>query len=125
MEIKEVRNQVRIREWMELIRERTAGGMTIRDWCEMKGISKNQYYYWLKKIRRKACHEIEMHTERLPGVQEDSLPEFAQINVIPNSDAGTSASGISIRINNADIHIGSDVHPEQLATVMQVIAHAE
>lgn len=124
MKINEIRNQVRIREWMELIRERTASGMTIKAWCELKGISKHQYYYWLRKVRKEACNEIEIHKESLPATQEDSLPEFAHINVVKDESAA-GGSGISIRTNNADIHIGSDVHPEQLITVMQVIVHAK
>jgi putative transposase len=124
MEINEIRNQVRIREWMELVRERTSSGMTINAWCEMKGISKYQYYYWLRKVRQEAYNEIENHKDSLPVAQEDSLPEFAHINVVKDESVAES-SGISIRMNNADIHIGNDVHPEQLITVMQVIVHAK
>ena len=45
MDVQEVRDQVRIQEWMELIKERNSSGMTIREWCQIKGLSENQYYY--------------------------------------------------------------------------------
>lgn len=43
MDVQEVRDQVRIQEWMQLIRERNDSGMTIKAWCETKELSENQY----------------------------------------------------------------------------------
>lgn len=124
MKIKEVQEQVKIHEWMHLIRERNDSGMTIESWCEMKGLSKHQYYYWLRRIRQSACNAIEAHTEERPRLQDRKFPDFAQIN-IPLESSTPPSSGIYIRTRNADIYIGNDVHPEQLITVMQVIAHAK
>ena len=124
MDVQEVRDQVRIQEWVELIRERNSSGMTISEWCRVKGLSENQYYYWLRKIRRTACNALEIRSDLAPKIQ-DEAPAFAQINVIPEAQPAASETGISIHMNNASIHIGSDVPARQLTAMMKVIAHAE
>ena len=40
MDVQEVRDQVRLQEWMQLIRERKDSGMTIKQWCDAKGPGK-------------------------------------------------------------------------------------
>ena len=124
MDVQEVRDQVRIQEWVELIKERNASGMTIREWCESKGLSENQYYYWLRKIRRTACTALEDRSDLTPQIKGDA-PAFAQINVMPDACPAGSDTGISIHLKHADIHIGSDVSKRQLETIMKEVLHAE
>ena len=124
MDVQEVRDQVRIQEWVELIKERNASGMTIREWCESKGLSENQYYYWLRKIRRTACTTLESRSDL--ALQFKGEPQtFAQINVMPDTCSTGPDTGNSIRLKHADIHIGSDVNKRQLETVMKEVLHAE
>ena len=124
MDVQEVRDQVRIQEWMELIKERNSSGMTIREWCQIKGLSENQYYYWLRKIRRNACTALESRSDLAPQIPGET-PAFAQINVISDERPAESGSGISIHVNNVSIHIGNDVPARQLTAMMKVITHAE
>ena len=42
--IKEVKREMRYREWAEEIAEYQNSGMKIKEWCRMKGISMNTYY---------------------------------------------------------------------------------
>ena len=53
-----VKNQYRIEQWSQLIRDRQSSGMKVDDWCEANGISHHQYYYWLRKVRKAACREL-------------------------------------------------------------------
>lgn len=124
MDVQEVRDQVRAREWVTLIKERNASGMTIREWCGSKGLSENQYYYWLRKIRRTACTALESRSD-LALQFKGETQTFAQINVVPDTYPAGSDTGISIRLKHADIHIGSDVSKRQLETVMKEVIHAE
>ena len=122
MDVQEVRDQVRIQEWMQLIRERNDSGMTIKAWCETKGLSENQYYYWLRKIRKTACTALKNRSDKAPLVREDG-PVFAEVNVLPQTPMTTS--GITIHMSQADIHIGKDVCANQIKTILKVIANVE
>ena len=119
MDIQEVRDQVRIQEWAELIRERNASGMTIREWCQARGLNENRYYYWLRKIRKTACTALESRGDLVPQTRNEP-PAFAQINVIAEEHPDAPASGISIHVNNASIQIGSDVPARQITAMMKV-----
>ena len=38
--------------WGKKINERHQSGMTIKEWCQKNGLSKNQYFYWNNNIRK-------------------------------------------------------------------------
>lgn len=40
-----------IAEWQRQIGERAVSGLTVDQWCEKQGISKNTYYYRMKKVK--------------------------------------------------------------------------
>jgi len=42
-----------IKKWQCLITEYQESGMKLGDWCSSNGVSKDQYYYWLSKVRAK------------------------------------------------------------------------
>lgn len=124
MNVKEARTQIRAQEWVSLIKDRNASGMTIKEWCNAKGVSESQYYYWLRRVRQIACTALETQPSLLPDRHED-LPVFAEVQVLQDQPTASVSSGILIQTQGADIHIGNDVHIEQLTAVMKVIAHAE
>lgn len=50
------KNQYRLEQWTELIRNRQSSGMTTEDWCEANGVTRDAYYYWLRKVRKAAIN---------------------------------------------------------------------
>lgn len=49
--IKEVKMKLRHREWAEQIAECQNSGMSVREWCQSKGLSYNTYYRRLRAVR--------------------------------------------------------------------------
>ena len=45
------KHDYQIKRWQCLIREYQDSGMKLKDWCTANDITKDQYYYWLSKIR--------------------------------------------------------------------------
>ena len=41
-----VTREVRLRQWREIIHARQESGLTVKDYCESHGITKDSYYYW-------------------------------------------------------------------------------
>lgn len=58
MDIKEATYQYRLNKWTEIVRECRSSGQTITDWCLEHNVSKNSYFYWLKRIRQAACDAL-------------------------------------------------------------------
>lgn len=50
-EVLAVRDAYRAQEWVTLIQECGASGLTNREFCQQRGISEKRYYYWLRKLR--------------------------------------------------------------------------
>ena len=48
----------RLQQWAQLVKEcqNRPSDMTVEQWCDTRGISKSNYYYRLRRIR-KACLE--------------------------------------------------------------------
>ena len=60
-----VRNEYRLQNWMEIIRECQASGLSNREFCSQWGISEKTYYYWLRKVRTAAAAVIEPQLVRV------------------------------------------------------------
>ena len=48
--IREVKTELRHREWAEQIQECQSSGMTVTAWCKEKGISQHTYYSRLNVV---------------------------------------------------------------------------
>ena len=46
-----VRDENRAQQWAMLIQESKSSGMTNKEFCEQRGVSKKSIYYWKKKLR--------------------------------------------------------------------------
>lgn len=43
--------EIRLNEWIGLIRAANDSGLTRSEWCRQNGITKRRYYYWQNKVR--------------------------------------------------------------------------
>ena len=62
-----VREEYRRQEWAEIIREGQASGLTKREYCQQRGITERQYYYWLKKLRETLVEQMQPQVVSLEG----------------------------------------------------------
>ena len=60
-EIANIKQDVKLRQWTEMIQQRKESGLTVSQWCEMNGVNYKTYYYRLKKVRQAMCKEPEHH----------------------------------------------------------------
>ena len=63
--IREVKKELRQREWAEEIAECQSSGMKIRNWCQMKGISCNTYYRRLQIVRTELLAQTEQSMQQI------------------------------------------------------------
>ena len=117
--IKEIKSELRHREWTEQIQECQNSGMTVKEWCESSGIKLSTYYSRLKAVREETLsrqpklHEIvpvSVSTE-LTG-NRAVLPEKSSF-----SDKPKSTEKIIIRKNGIEIEIPCDAD-EHIITAM-------
>ncbi len=42
-------------EWLDLIQECRTSGLTDKEWCEQQHIQRSNFYYQIRRLRKKAC----------------------------------------------------------------------
>ena len=123
MGIKEVKRQANIRKWTAVFSDRNASGLTVRPYCDQHGITKDQYYYWLKVVRTAA---IEL-AERQNALVEIPTARNDEALVMTSGDrAEHSECAPCIRIQNGKtlIHVDGSAPASLVRAIMEVMQHA-
>lgn len=117
-----VATDFRLREWAAQIRECQSrpAGMSVVSWCACHGITKANYYYRLRRVR-KACLEAiqeEMASQQVVPVQPELLQHQEQKDRNPQP-------GLDISIKGFSIHVTESTSMSLLAEVLKAVQHAE
>lgn len=48
-EIARIKNEVRLKQWAEMVRQRNESGLNVSQWCRQNGINQKTYYYRLNR----------------------------------------------------------------------------
>jgi len=52
--------ELRLAQWAGIISEQKKRGLTVREWCEQSGITRDSYYYWQRKVRKEVYEELNL-----------------------------------------------------------------
>jgi len=114
MNTRELATQYRMAEWADLLRERSASGESIKDFCDNRGISRNTYFYWQRKLRAVASAAIQ-------SPPSDKLAPAGWVACEAEPDL-IQTSGISIEIGKCRVMVGAGWDSEMLGEVCRVLA---
>ncbi len=101
-EILQVRSAYREQQWMEIIRDCRASGLSNKAYCQEKGISEKTFYYWLRKLRTAAAEGFS------PQIVELKTPARAEETVY-------------IRYRGAELTLPGDTDVETIAAVLRAL----
>ena len=51
MNTKLATTQIRITEWAAIIKDCKSSGLKVDEYCQQHDISRDAYYYWLRKVK--------------------------------------------------------------------------
>jgi hypothetical protein len=109
---REVTQQYRLNQWMEIIRECRSSGQPVSSWCANHNVRESSYYYWLKRVRVAAC-------DSLPALNTPNQ-EIVPLN-IPSPPLGTGFQAQEAT-SAIIIHFGSvtlELHNSASATLIE------
>jgi len=111
--------RIRAQEWTQQIAECEGSGLSIRQWCEINGLSTKTYYYRRRRVREELLESIEScETTQLskwtPAQME--TPTFA---AIPIRRKNGTAVTVQIGLHVVDIHNGADA--ETVESVLRTL----
>lgn len=114
-DIQTVTQNVRLQQWTAIIQDRQASGLKVDDYCSEHNISRNAYYYWLRKVKAAAI--------------ENSGNRFAEVNpIFLEDDARTFGIWMLTGFHlpcDAVIHVSEAVSSCLLHRVIEAIRNAE
>lgn len=105
-EITKIKNEVKLKQWAEMIQQRNESGLTVTDWCKQNGINLKTYYYRLKRVRQAVCNEIEQH---------DIVP------VEPIAGTEITAEKIELSVGDVKISLPDDFNESTLRRLLGVL----
>ena len=123
MNTREATNQVRLSQWAQIVQNRCDSGLSIEEYCAQSGITRHQYYYWLRKLRAAA---ISVSTEQnklieieqplaLPVANDTALHDRGNLPFIPE---------MTISFNGISLNINSSTPVQLIQKVLEVLPHA-
>jgi len=103
-------------EWLDTIMECRSSGLTDKAWCEAHQISRSNFYYHIRRLRKQACeipgpslNQIPLRQEVVPvEIRDESMaavsPSFGadQPFHVNNTHAGTA---VCIRFGDIQVEI--------------------
>lgn len=119
MDTKLATTQIRIQQWAAVIHDRQESGLKVDDYCEQHGLSRNAYYYWLRKVKEAALTQtgfVEIQSVVTPPEASSKIVQGESTSFLPQ---------MLVSINGMSLGIRQDTPMELFARVLGVIRHAE
>jgi len=120
MGIREITARYRRAQWTEIFQERIDSGETIETLCLRKGLSKHQYYYRLRMLRKEAGEQF---TEQPKETADIAIRGFTEVRLAesPMSLGTVGSDQICIETSFYRLTAGSRYPSEALVTVLREI----
>ena len=131
MNAKELETQHNLKKWAAIIKECRSSGMKILQWPEINNISKDQYYYWQKKLKETCIDTFERQAAtfvELPVTKE--VPESTELTVThtvcKNDDSYFKDNMIAavIKTNRVTFEITNTATPDFIKNLIEAFNHA-
>ena len=110
--------QIRIQQWTEIFKDKAASGLKVKEYCQLHGITKDAYFYWLKKVNEAAIESS--------GIELVELKEPASLppSVISGADTVFKTEA-TISSGNFTISVNSNTPKELLISLMEAAANVK
>lgn len=99
-DVLQVRNDYRLQQWRQIIRQCQQSGLSNRDYCKQNEISEKTFYYWLRKLRS--------------AVAEVGSPQIVRLDEAQSSD-----DMIRIQFRSANLTLPGNTDANAIAAVIR------
>ena len=112
--------QVRLKQWADMISDcqNRPSGMKVEDWCRQNGLTKADYYYRLRRVR-KACIDA----------YESSGTSFVEVSVIPDKaesiHTGQKTMAVIRHGSGISVELQEGISRDSLKNIIEVPAHVQ
>jgi hypothetical protein len=115
---RQVAAEYRLAQWTQALAERKANGESISDFCRNKGVSRNTYFYWQRKLREAACERLSEIQSPSTGLSVQGFTEV-QLAHPPVLPIAVSASQICVEAGRYKITTDSAYPTDSLVALLR------
>lgn len=100
-----VPTNIRIKQWAAVFKAKAESGLTVDEYCEQNGISRNAYYYWLRKAKASALEHTRTAFVELETPETETCPQT-------KASSSSFVPQLTIEKKGFAIGVGTDVSKE-------------
>jgi len=122
----------RLNKWAEIIRECKTSGIKVSEWLAQNNISKDQYYYWQRKVKDACLESMQMKQATFVELPADIpasntqvsirkahiKPKAKQVDITPMPAA-------TLKLNCVALDIYDNASPEFIKNMLEAIIYVK
>ena len=112
MDTKLATRQIRLNEWAGIIKDCRASGLKVDDYCSHHNLSRDAYYYWLRKVKEAA-------------LQQAGFIELPASKYNPKPGVPGFTSEMIIRVGETDLLVNQSTPTDLISRVLGIMSHAQ
>jgi len=109
---------IRIQQWADVFKAKAESGLTVDEYCEQNGLSRNAYYYWLRRARTVALKSAQASFVEL------KVPEMEPVPVLPTGNP-TFIPKLTLERNGFIIAVNTETPKDLLIMALEASAHVQ
>lgn len=119
------KKQLKLARWAAIVQDFQNSSLKLKDWLALNNLSKDQFYYWRKKVEEACLTQAITTLVEIPVNETKQLPVITtQKEVIPSAGVNSEVSA-TLRVNDISIDIYNSASKELLTLLMEVVVHAK
>jgi len=120
MNTREIAAEYRLTHWAQIMKDRVASGMNIKEYCKASGLNENVYFYWQRKLREAAGNgTIPVLLNAVNANNQPTPPPGWAL--CKATEIKSTKNELHIEIGVSRVTISEDVDPELLSKVCRVL----
>ena len=118
---KELTTQYRLEQWTTIIQECVNSGKLVNAWCAENNISRDKYYYWLRKVKL-AAGEVMSKKAQVPYPPKvvPLIPVIPDC-ILSNNDTDEAHAAIVIKSNGLVLEIQNNASEAIIERTLKVL----